>query len=79
MDFGSCEEHNRNLEAYCLVCNMYSLLTLTFSRLVCPTCVMFAAHKGHNVTEPDVAVRNLRDSFDQNIKSGTITPLISLF
>ena len=31
---------------------------------------MFAAHKGHEVTEPDTAVRNLREAFDKNIKSG---------
>jgi hypothetical protein len=31
---------------------------------------MFFTHKGHEVTEPDEAVRNLRDQFDKNIKSG---------
>jgi hypothetical protein len=31
---------------------------------------MFGGHKGHEVTEPEQAVRNLRDRFDTNIKSG---------
>lgn len=33
---------------------------------------MFGGHKGHEVTEPEQAVRNLRDRFDSNIKSGKL-------
>ena len=37
---------------------------------------MFGGHKGHEVTEPDVAVRNIRDLFDKNIRSGKEFQLI---
>eukprot|EP00347_Sterkiella_histriomuscorum_P009722 403340133 len=62
LDLGQCVEHNRHLEAYCTQCNV----------MVCPSCVMFGEHKGHEVTEPEQAVRNLRDRFDDNIKSGKL-------
>ena len=47
-------------------------LILIEVRMVCPSCVMFGGHKGHEVTEPEQAVRNLRDRFDSNIKSGKL-------
>ena len=33
---------------------------------------MFAAHKGHDVIEPEAAAKNLRDEFDKNIKTGKL-------
>lgn len=48
----------------------FLLIIKLFLSLVCPSCVMFATHKNHSVIEPEQAVRNLRDQFDKNIRSG---------
>jgi hypothetical protein len=35
---------------------------------------MFDGHKLHEVVPPEEAVKNIRDAFDKNIKSGIIPP-----
>ena len=51
-------------------CVNNNIMTNNMFRLVCPTCVMFHGHKLHVVIPPEEAVKNLRDLFDVNIKSG---------
>lgn len=59
-------------EAYCTQCNVYLFIINNTFRLVCPSCVMFHGHKLHVVIPPEEAVKNLRDLFDKNIKSGKL-------
>ena len=62
MDFGTCNTHGRQNEAYDTVLNM----------LVCPECVMFGQSVNHKVIRPEEAVQNMRDEFDKYIKKGLL-------
>ena len=52
------------------------LPSIPYYSLVCPTCVMFHNHRKHDVIPPEDAVRNIRDQFDKNIKSGLLSLLV---
>ena len=44
MDVGVCHDHNRVYECYCTICYWYIYFYLS---MICPSCLMFDAHKGH--------------------------------
>lgn len=81
MDLGECSQHNRLFECFCTNCQMFAFspflnpkeLTVCFLfSLICPTCLMFGAHKGHHVDAIPNAVRSLRDHIDQCNKKGLL-------
>lgn len=38
--------------------------------LICPTCLMFGEHKGHNVSSMEESSRSLRSKMDEAARSG---------
>jgi len=39
-------------------------LTLIFSRLICPSCLMFGKHVGDEVIEPEQAIAHVNDRIE---------------
>lgn len=64
LDVGYCQEHGRANEAFCEECRT----------VICPTCIMFGAHKGHSVQSPNLAARFIRDKIDKTTKGGKLNP-----
>ena len=61
---GDCTFCNRPLETFCIQCQV----------LICPNCLMFGAHKGHETQHPSLAARQLRADIDRTNKEGRMKP-----
>jgi hypothetical protein len=58
-----CRVHNRPFECYCLNCKC----------IICPTCLMFDKHKGHEVDHIKAGTEALRGAIDTAGKEGLLS------
>ena len=50
-----CKDHSREVECFCTTC----------SELICPSCLMFGSHKGHQVEQIEEGYLRLRNKVEQ--------------
>lgn len=64
LEIGTCPEHLRENEAFCIACRVN----------ICANCAMFGVHQGHSVLKPRQAAAFLREQIDLLNKKGKLTP-----